>query len=495
MNVLFASAEVVPFAKVGGLADVVGSLPKALRRQGIDARVLMPMYGFIDRAAYNIEPAFTFQLARRNGVANVFISRTEYDSVPIYFLSSWPFFGEGGYLYTDWDWDVPRFTFLSQAIMATAGHLKHGSGGQEAWFPDILHVNDWHTALTPFLLSDNQSDPDWSQVGSVLTLHNMAYQGPHAGGFLWDAGVSGRHQPDLVYQDKTDNLLGIGVAYSDMISTVSPRYAIEIQYPRFGEGLEGLLRVRNQNVVGILNGIDVERWNPETDPWLAHHFTTSNFVEMRAKNKAHLQQHTGLPVRPDVPLIGMVTRLVDQKGADLAIPALRRLFIDTDVQFIVLGSGEKSLEQALWSLCNDFGFKARAYLQYDPILSQRIYGSSDLFLMPSRYEPCGMGQMLASHYGALPIVRETGGLADTVQNFDNGNGDTGTGFVFLWEEADAVLNTLRWAIDTYRFRPDVFRRMQIRGMQVDFSWAKSAREYIHLYERALAKHGHQTDDN
>ena len=489
MNVLFASAEVVPFAKAGGLGDVVGSLPKALRQQGIDARVIMPMYGFIDRAAYNIEPAFNFQFHKRNGTADVYINTTVYDGVPIYFLGSWPFFGEGGHLYTTWEWDVPRFTFFCQSLLASLTEIKKGSGGIQPWWPDLLHVNDWHTALAPFLIHSKRNEPVWAQMGSVLTIHNMAYQGPSAGGWLWDAGVPGRHDPVLVKEKQTDNLLACGIAYSDMINTVSPRYAIELQYPRFGEGLEDILRRRSEtgDVLGILNGIDVERWSPMTDPWIFNHFSSENFLEARAKNKAILQQEAGLPQRPDVPLVAMVTRLVGQKGVDLAIPALRRLFIDTDMQFIVLGSGEKALEKELWSLCNEFRWKGRAYLQFDAILSQRIYAGSDLFLMPSRYEPCGMGQMMALHYGCLPVVRETGGLADTVQNYDNDKADIGTGFMFLWEEPDAVLGTLRWAIDTYTFRKEAFQRMQKRGMEVDFSWHKSAGEYIAMYERIQAR--------
>ncbi len=490
LKVLFTAAEVAPFAKVGGLGDVVGSLPKALRKQGVDARVLMPMYGFIDRAAYNIAPLFNFQFSRRTGLADIYISYTEYDGVPIYFLTSWPFFGEGGYLYTDWKWDVTRFVFFGQTILATMWQLKSGTGGQDAWFPDMLHVHDWHTGLAPFLLREAQRDSNWAHMGSVLTIHNMAYQGDSAGGFLWDAGVPERTQPDLIYQNKADNLLGIGIAYSDKVTTVSPRYAVEIQYPRFGEGLEGLVKVRDiqGDVEGILNGIDVDRWNPATDQWLPNRFSAEDFVEARAKNKAALQHEAGFAIRPDTPLIGMVTRLVDQKGVDLALAALRRLFVDTDCQFVVLGTGDKILENGLWRLCNDFRWKARAYLQYDAILSQRIYGACDLFLMPSRYEPCGIGQMMAMRYGALPVVRETGGLADTVQNYDNGDGSVGTGFVFLWEEPDAVLNTLRWAIDIYRFRKDAFHKMQERAMRTDFSWDKSAREYIALYERVVARH-------
>jgi starch synthase len=317
MNVLFVSAEAAPFAKAGGLADVVGSLPKYLRRQGVDARVLMPLYGFIDRAAYNIAPSCNFQFQTRRGVADVYLSQTEHDTMPFYFLNSWPFFGEGGHLYTTWDWDVPRYIFFCQAAVATAWQMRLGAGGAKPWFPDVLHVHDWHTALTPFLLHEvRQTEPAWARMASTLTIHNMGYQGWTAGGFLWDAGIPGRHHPDLTYQDKSDNLLGIGIAYSDKVTTVSPHYAVEMQYPRFGEGLEGLIRVRNQSgdVAGILNGLDTERWNPATDPWLFHNFDVENFVEVRARNKAALQQQIGLAVRPEVPLVGMVTRLVDQKG-------------------------------------------------------------------------------------------------------------------------------------------------------------------------------------
>ncbi len=490
MKVLFASAEVEPFAKVGGLGDVVGSLPRALRKQGVDARVLMPMYGFIDHVTYAIEPLFNFQFTRRNGTADVAISTTEYEGVPIYFMSSWPFFGEARELYTDWKWDVTRFVFLGQAILATLSEMSTGANGSPQWFPDVLHVHDWHTGLAPFLLSEARHDPAWQQMASIFTIHNMAYQGEGAGGFLFDAGVPGRHDPTLLAHKKEDNLLGIGIAYSDIVTTVSPRYAVEIQYPRFGAGLETLVQTRNErgDVVVILNGIDAERWDPATDPWIANHYTSNDFLAARAANKAVLQQESGFAVRPDVPLIGMVTRLVEQKGADLAIPALRRLLVDTECQFVILGSGDKVLEAQMDRLCRDFSWKAHGYFKYDAALSQRIYSSCDLFLMPSRYEPCGIGQMMAMRYGALPVVRETGGLVDTVENYDNGDGSTGTGFVFLWEESAAVLNTLRWAIETYRIKPDAFRQMQKRAMERDFSWDKSAREYIATYERALAKH-------
>lgn len=479
-----------PFAKVGGMGDVIGSLPKALRAAGVDARVLMPMHGTISRIAYDIEPLFQFRLTRRNGTADVYVGYTQYDTVPVYFLSSWPFFGEGGSIYTTWDWDMPRFIFFSQAIQAVVWHLSQGADGQTPWMPDVLHLNDWHTALGAFLLDYSRSDPFWKRMGSVLTIHNLAYQGWEGGGWLFEAGVPGRHQPDLVYQDKTDNLMAIGLAYSDVVSTVSPRYALEMEGERFGEGLQSMMQVRAQHgdVIGVLNGIDMDVWNPMTDRMILHRFNSETFFEARAANKAEMQSAAGLPVEPNTPLIGLVSRLVDQKGIDLAIPALRQLLAETNCQFIGLGTGDPALEWQMWRLAEDYRWKARAYLRYDAMFSQRIYGAADLFLMPSRYEPCGTSQMLAMRYGCLPIVRETGGLADTVENYDHGPADHGTGFVFLWEEADAVLGTLRWAIDTYRNRPDAFQRMQRRAMQVDFSWKKSAGQYVQMYERTLARH-------
>lgn len=491
MNVLFASAEVAPFAKAGGLGDVVGSLPKYLRKQGVDARVLMPQYGFIPWDRYSIRPAFSFQYRRHTGMANVYISYTEYDGVPIYFAANWPYFGEGNHLYTSWSWDVPRFICFSEIILATIYNLSLGPGGLQPWQTDMLHVHDWHTALAPFMVDHSRGNHQlWRQMGTMLTIHNMGYQGNYAAGFLWEAGTPYRANPDLTYQNLGDNLLACGIAYADMVTTVSPRYAVELQYPRFGEGLQDLARIRAQrgDLSGILNGLDMERFDPATDKALVQNFNADDFIEVRPENKLALQQQLGLPVREDVPMVGVVSRLTDQKGFDLALPALRRLLEDTDVQLVALGSGESYLEHDLWRLQQDFGWKARAILSYDPALSQRIYASSDLFLMPSRYEPCGTSQMLAMRYGSLPLVRETGGLADTVQNYDNGNADSGTGFVFMWETPDAVHGTLNWAINTFRERRDVFRRMQKRAMTIDFGWEKSAKTYIELYERCLARH-------
>jgi starch synthase len=282
-------------------------------------------------------------------------------------------------------------------------------------------------------------------------------------------------------------MLGIAIAYADLVTTVSPRYAVEIQYPSMGFGLDGLMRARSVDVSGIINGIDADLWNPATDPNIISNFDVTNVDAKRPPNKRKLQQDNGLPVRDDVMVVGLISRLAWQKGIDIAIPALRQFLAEAgDVQFIALGTGEEELERDLGQIGWDFGWKARTHLSYDPATAQRIYAGCDLFLMPSHFEPCGTSQMVSLRYGALPLVRETGGLADTVVNYDGNRGEYGTGFVFNWEEAEAVLGTMRWALDTFRNRKDAWRRMQHRGLQIDFSWNKSAEQYIGLYDKAIS---------
>lgn len=483
MRILLTSSEAVPFAKVGGLADVVGSLPKALRKRDVDARVIIPGYGHIDHLKYNISHLFKFEFFHQQGMTEVNLYTCIYDDVPFYLLQAWPYFGQEGSVYTHWNWDMERFIFFNQIVMATIWQLKE----RLDWFPDVLHVNDWHTSLLPFLVGMQRHEAAWSKLATVISIHNIAYMGNNAGWFLYRAGVANRSQPDLVFQNLTDNLLGIGIAYSDMVSTVSPRYAEEIKYSYAGYELAPLIQTRMQDLQGILNGLDTDIWNPETDPKLVENFNVDNFETKRPVNKRHLQSFARLPIRSDVPIIGVVSRLASQKGFDLAVPALRQVLGSRDVQLVVLGTGEPDLEYAFWRLDTDFPDKARAFLQFDAALAQQVYAGCDIFLMPSHFEPCGMGQMMAMRYGALPLVRETGGLADTVTNYDNGAGDVGTGFVFQWQQASAVAGTLHWAIDTYHQRPDAWRKMQTRGMSTDFSWDKSASEYIAMYQRAVNK--------
>lgn len=484
MRILFISAEMAPFAKTGGLGDVVRGLPRALRAQGVDARVLMPLYGPVkEKFGGQIERLFTFQFHRKPGAADVHIYTTEYDGVPVYFLESWPFFAGGDYIYTDVNWDRERFIFFAQASMGAAWELGQRSGQQ--WFPDVLHVHDWHTALVPFLLHESRFSPGWEDVASVLTIHNMAYQGWDASSYLWQAGIPPRHDPHLVYQNRADNLLGIGIAYAHKLNTVSPRHAIELHYPRFGEGLQGLIWVRDQDFSGILNGLDMERVNPATDPDIPYPYDATNFKVERAKNKAALQAEMGLAKQSNTPLIGLVSRLVEQKGMDFAAPGLRRLLAERDVQLIVVGSGKDEIERDMRALEWDFGWKAKIFIGFNAALAQRVYAGADLLLVPSRYEPCGITQLLGMRYGALPVVRETGGLADTVVNYDNDSAESGTGFTFLFEEPEAVRLTLHWAIDTYHDRPAAFARMQKRAMRTDWSWDRPVQQYLALYESAL----------
>ncbi len=483
MRVLIVSAEAVPFAKVGGLADVVGSLPIALRQEGIDTRVLMPGYGFIEHFQYNISLLFSFPFSHQHGVTDVSIYSCVYEGVPFYFIQGWPYFGQDSTVYTDWSWDVPRFIFFNQLVMAVAWQLRERLG----WFPDVFHVNDWHTGLLPFLLAENQWRQEWSHVASVTTIHNIAYQGDGVGGFLWHMSIPERHHPLLNEFHMTDNMLAIALAYSDMINTVSPTYAHEIQHPYAGYELAPLIQVRKDSLRGILNGIDTVRWDPDADPTLVANFNAYSVTEHRGENKRSLQYSTGLPVRDRTPLIGIVSRLTWQKGFDIAVPALRELLATEDVQLVVLGTGDVDIEHAMSQLEDEHPEKVRAFTHFDGTLARHIYAGCDLFLMPSHFEPCGMGQMLAMRYGALPLVRKTGGLADTVVNYDGENADGGTGFVFEEESPQAVLHTIRWALDTYVERPKAWRRMQRRAMLSDFGWAASARQYRELYQQAVHK--------
>jgi starch synthase len=482
MRVLFAAAEMSPYAKTGGLGDVVGSLPKALRQHGIDAQVVIPHYSFITGADYVGE----YNIQRRNGTGTVYVHTLTADGgVPVYLLKSYPYFVDDGKLYTVWDWDTPRFIYFSQMVMGLTWALHSDAWGAGAWSSDLLHVHDWHTGLVPFLVHEARFNPFWQDLATVLSIHNMGYQGKHAGGWLWEQGFPNREHPALRYQDWRDNLLGIGIAYADKVNTVSPNHAVELHYPRFGEGLEELIWARDADFTGILNGIDTERYDPATDPHIRYHFTADDFRLHRPLNKTALQEEMGLPQEAHTPLMALVSRLTEQKGIDFTLPAVRHILATQDAQFIALGAGDPALESQLVALTYEFPHKARVYLGYNAGLAQRIYAGADLVLVPSRYEPCGLTQIFALRYGCLPLVRQTGGLVDTVQNYDNAEG--GTGFMFLFEEVGAVIGTLEWALETYRTKPEAWHAMQERGLRHDWSWHASASQYIALYNAALAR--------
>ncbi len=487
MNILFVGAESVPFAKKGGLADVMGSLPPKLRELDVDARIMIPFYGSITSEKYPIEWAFSFQFTRPTGTSEVQVFTSSYEGVPFYLIRAWPYFGQEapGMVYSEWNWDVPRYIFFNQVAMAVAWELRV----REGWFPDIFHANDWHTGLLPFLLDISRGDPNWDGVGSVLSIHNAGedYQGQSVGGWLWQLQIPGRNHPALIYNGLTDNMLAIGTAYADAVVPVSPRYAVEIHYPYASGRMSGLVFARTDDVHGILNGIDVGYWNPESDALISSNYNAENFEKKRPANKAALQSQTGLAARDDIPIVGVVTRLVKQKGFDLAVDPLFQLVVENKIQFVLVGSGDPILDIRFADLARAFPDRVTVETAYNEPLAHQVYAGCDMFLMPSHYEPCGIGQMIAMRYGALPVVRETGGLADTVLNYDNGAAEYGNGFVFQWEEQEAVLGTLRWAIDTYHSKKDAWKRMQKRDMETDFSWDKSAQAYIQLYQQVISK--------
>ena len=343
MKVLYASAEVSPFASTGGLAEVAASLPAALRAQGADLRVITPCYGFLDYDGHGLSYDFSFRFPLRDELPTVHVHSVERGGVLHHLLQCPPWFGEERTPYLGDEQDIPRFILFSQLTLACAWELRQ----RRNWFPDILHANDWHCALAPFLLALSRSDADWAAMRSLLTIHNLAYQGRAAGAALAQCNIPPGSQPDLVYQDLGENLLATGIATADLVTTVSPRYAAEIQTAEMGHGLDGMVRVRSADLRGILNGIDSKRYNPATDAQLAARFSVADFRERRGINTAALRQRCGLCADAKVPLVAMVGRLAAQKGLRLALPVLRRLLADNALQFVILGDGDPQLRAAI----------------------------------------------------------------------------------------------------------------------------------------------------
>ncbi|MBN1426912.1 MAG: glycogen synthase [Anaerolineae bacterium] len=475
MNILFVAAECAPFVKVGGLGDVVGSLPPALARLGHAVRVFLPHYGQINDERFGIRRYDEFKMAWNEGIANVQIARIEREGVSFYFIRGWPFFApHEKFVYSaDEGIDVGRFLFFSMASLELVRHLSESEG----WRPDVYHANDWHTAAVPFLLERvYATDRILGKASTLLSIHNMQYQGWGVGWHLARAGLPEVNHPLLRVMDKTENLMAIGLTYSTMLSTVSPRYAQEIATPEGGYGLDGLLHARLLHLKGILNGIDTEQWNPATSRQIAAPYDAGS-LSSRSENKQALQSEMGLPVRANIPLIGAVMRLVDQKGPEIMFPAVRWTLEGNDAQFVLLGAGAPHYEHAAAQLQQDFPGKVAVQLGFDEPLSERIYAGSDVFLMPSLFEPCGLGQMIAMRYGALPLVRDVGGLADTV--------DDQTGFLFKDYQPGALHFVLGQALEMYHRNRQGWQIRQQHAMQRDFSWQRSATSYLDLYRQTI----------
>jgi starch synthase len=474
VNVLFAAAECAPYVKVGGLGDVVGALPGALRRLGHSVRVALPHYGIVDDSLSAIEPYVTFSMPWNDTETTVEVARAVNEGVPHYFIRGWPFFSEEErFIYShDEGIDVGRFLFFSAALLELVKHLHDVEG----WSPDVYHAHDWHTAMLPYLVVRLHPDDPARAAPTVFSIHNMRYQGWGLGWHLARAGLPPVEHPLLHAVGRADNALAVGLAHSTLLTTVSPRYAQEIMTGEAGFGLDGILHARIARLAGILNGIDVEQWNPATSDVIPRRFD-AHTLEERAANKLALQAELGLPQDADVPLVAAVMRLVDQKGPQILIPAMRHMLGTTDVQFVLLGTGQYHYENDARLLGYDFPEKVAVRLMFSEPLSERIYAGADVFVMPSLFEPCGLGQMLAMRYGAIPVVRNTGGLADTVT--------PDTGFLFGNFSAGALRWAVEQALGVYRGDPAAWRRRQAAAMSCDFSWANSAARYEDVYRRAV----------
>jgi starch synthase len=468
MKVLFAAAEAYPLAKVGGLGDVAGSLPKALRSLGHDVRIAMPRYGMIRDTKEDLG-AFPVRIGGTSEEAHLLTSRI--DGVPVYLVDKPELYDRPKvYEYED---DGKRFGFFCKALLDLLPAAD--------FWPDVIHCNDWHSALTPaFLRTLYAGDERYHGIRTAFTIHNLQHQGLFGRDlFGWTGLPPESWGPEGIEFYGQLNFMKAGIVYADLVNAVSPTYAKEIQTPECGYGLEGLLGSRGSKLSGILNGIDYDVWNPARDDQLPRTYTKST-IARKAEDKHALQEEAGLPADPKAPLLGMVSRITGQKGLDILLPALPRI-LELGAQAIILGTGEKKYEDAVAELAK--GAKNLvAYLKYDEALAHRIYAGSDFFLMPSKFEPCGLGQMISLRYGTVPIVRATGGLVDTVTDVAQ-DAKKGNGFVFSDYTPEALLDATRRALEFYRGRRG-WKALQLRAMASDWSWKRSAAQYARWYERA-----------
>ncbi len=474
-NILFLGSEAVPFIKTGGLADVVGSLPKTIDKQYFDCRVMIPKYMCIPwKYREKMEYVTHFYMDYLGVSRYVGVLKYEYDGVTYYFIDNESYFS-GDKPYGDWYWDLEKFCFFCYAALSALPLL--------GFHPDIIHCHDWQTGLIPVLLKDRFAGGEfYRSIKSVITIHNLKFQG------VWDVKTIQRFTqlsdyyftPDKLECKKDGNLLKGGLVYADAITTVSDTYAKEIMMPFYGEGLDGLLRAREHDIRGIVNGIDYNEFNPETDPFIARQYDQRNFRKEKAKNKKALQEEWGMSVDPNRFMIGIVSRLTDQKGLDLIQCVMDEICSD-ELQFVVLGTGDEKYENMFRHFDWKYHDKVSAQIYYSNEVSHKIYASCDALLMPSLFEPCGLSQLIALRYGTLPIVRETGGLKDTVEPYNEFE-DTGTGFSFTNYNAHEMLNAIRYAEGVYYDHKREWNKIVDRAMLKDYSWKTSAAKYQELYD-------------
>lgn len=478
MKILILSAEVFPYAKVGGLADVTGALATALRSLGHDARLVTPRYRRIDPDRWGLQtviPDLVVPVESQTQQARI-MEGTLDGSVPVYFVDAEPYFGrEGIYGYQD---DGERFIFFGRAVLEMVKRMD--------WQPDVLHCHDWHTGIVPnWLKTTYRGDPFFAHTATLFTIHSLQYQGVFGRHVLEVAGLADYgfiYHPQIPDLYQVVDLLARGIHFADAVSTVSERYAQEIMTSEYGEKLDPILRDRRERLFGILNGIDENAWNPATDTAIAAPFSIST-LDRRPTDKADLQRLARMPIKQDAPVVAMVSRLSDQKGCDLLADVLDHI-LDRGVQFILMGTGDQHYHDLFTHIAQTYPEQAAVFLTFENALARKIYAGCDIFLMPSHVEPCGTSQMIAMRYGAVPVVRETGGLADTVRDW-NPRTSSGNGFVFKSYDRWALFTALVRAVETFHYA-DVWRQVQTAGMSADFSWERAARRYVEVYEKAVA---------
>jgi starch synthase len=475
VKVLFAVSECVPFVKTGGLADVAGALPKELKKLGTEVHVMLPNYSLISdefKQSFQFKTSIEVPVGSMNQYCGIY--NMELDGITYHFIDNEYYFHRSS-LYGQDD-DGERFSFFSKAVLECIPHLD--------FIPDVIHSHDWHTAMVNFLLKfQYRHQPMYAEIKTVFTIHNLQFQGI----FPFEK-ISELLRLDSQYFNMEQlefygdvNFMKGGIVSSDIVTTVSPTYKEEIQFPYFGERLDGLLRKHSDKLVGIVNGIDDSVYNPRVDRDIAVSYDLDT-IEGKQENKKVLQKHFGLPKKESTPIIAMVTRLTSQKGLDLVMHVFHEIIQD-DVQFILLGSGDHHFENFFNQMTREYPDKVKVYIGFNEALAHQIYAGADLFLMPSQFEPCGLGQLIALQYGTIPIVRETGGLNDTVQSYDEST-HIGNGFSFKNLNAHDLLHTVRRALDFYHQNENWSVLIQ-NAMTQDYSWLQSAKKYNEIYEELL----------
>ena len=486
MKIAFVSSEAVPYAKTGGLGDVAGSLPKELEILGCEVKLFIPKYFAIDEEKYGLRyngdvGEMPIRINGQIRATHLHQAKLPGSNVEVNFIDCSHYFHREHIYNNDADEDE-RFILFSKAVIETIQRMN--------WAPDVIHCNDWQTGLLPLFIKDNYNwDRMFDKTSTLFTIHNIGYQGRFSKSTMFSAELSGElYYPDgpVEFEDSV-SFMKTGIVFADLINTVSNKYSHEILTPEYGSGLEKTLRTRKTDLYGILNGADYSVWNPETDIYIPYNYSINN-LSGKLKNKKYLLEHFKMPFNEKVPLVGIISRMVAQKGYDIFAETINEL-MTLNAQWIVLGSGEYKYELMFRTLANNLPHKVGVYTGYNNELSHLVEAGADMFLMPSRYEPCGLNQLYSLKYGTVPIVRKTGGLADTVHDWDelrSYNLDTGTGFSFNDHTDYALFKSVERAVNCFSVK-SAWKKIQTNGMKKDYSWKHSAEQYIELYKLAKDK--------